>query len=154
MFDTGKELVHLSDGSYCSQDLYGVVEKIRNYDDTLDVLYLDPDKFPDMTDAPYIIVKKQPDGRQVRIFSCWELNEEVYQRLLFADTFKQDVLKMMDDHNRKLQKEIDAKRDEVLSEAGDQTKHLLANSKTTYKLRNAAGELVTIEDDKGVVKRQ
>lgn len=154
MFDTGREVVQLSDGSVCTDDVIGVVEKIRAYDNTLDVLYLDPDRFPDLTDAPYIIVKKQPDGRHVRIFSCWELTEEVYQRILFADTFKHDVQKMMDDHNAKLRKEIKAGRDDQLGEMTDKVGHLLKTPKTSYSLHNSKGELITIQDDNGVVKRE
>jgi len=65
----------------------------------------------------------------------------------------QDVLRVIEAQEQKFKDNQKAMFLEGLGEAHDQAVHLLKNPKTTYKLRNNEGELITVEDDKGVVKR-
>jgi hypothetical protein len=41
-----------------------------------------------------------------------------------------------------------------LDEAADLAKHVLQNPRTSYTFHNTKGEKVTIQDDKGVIKRE
>jgi len=141
-------------GVLVRNDVLNIVDKIRAYDDRLDVQFLDPERFPEWGDAPYRIVEKCKDGFTRVVFSVWELNDTVLDRIRMADMASTDVLARLDANNAAVKMNANRRfREQVLGEAKDMLIHAMANPKTSYKLHNDQGDLVTIQDDKGVTKR-
>lgn len=129
-----------------------IVDKIRDYDPNLDVLYLNPDRM-EMFDAPWVIVENCKDGQIRKVFDVWELNDSVFERLVACDTMRGDVLLNVDAFNAKLRQESQRRYDDKRHEASDKFAHLLKNPKTTYTLPTGDGEVLTVDDQFGVVKR-
>lgn len=131
-----------------------VIDRIRDYDPNLDVLYLNPDRVPELLDEPWVIVENCKDGQVRKVFGCYEMNDSVFERLVACDTARSDILTNIDVFNTKLRQESQRRYDEKRQEAGDKLAHLLAYPKTTYKLETSDGTLLTIDDKLGVVKRE
>jgi hypothetical protein len=149
------ELVHLMPGVLVRNDVLNIVEKIRAYDDRLDVQFLDPDRFPDWGDAPYRVVERCKDGFTRTVFGVWELNDTVLDRIRMADTARTDVLANLDANNAAVRMNSNRRfREEILGEAHDIMKHAMQNPKTSFTFKNEQSELVTVQDDKGVTKRE
>jgi len=148
-----QDLVSISPGNKAERDVLNIVEWIRNYDPNLDVMYLDPGRCESPFDAPYIVVEKCNDGQTRLVCSVWELDERVKQKILAADTFLSPVEQNFERINELARKAQKDKWEESKSEASDMGTHLLKNPKTSYTFKNHEGELVKVEDDFGVVKR-
>jgi hypothetical protein len=84
---------------------------------------------------------------------CWTLDERVKTAIIAADTQRTDVLAAMDKQNQRAREAQERQFQDSLVEAHDLALHIFRNPKTTYRFRNIDGELLTLEDDKGVVKR-
>jgi hypothetical protein len=147
-------LVNIAPGVVVEQDVLGIVEWIRDYDERLDILCLDPsDLNCSPSDPPYIIVEHCSDGQIRIIMRCWTLDERVKTAIIAADTQRTDVLAAMDKQNQRAREAQERQFQDSLVEAHDLALHIFRNPKTTYRFRNIDGELLTLEDDKGVVKR-
>lgn len=129
-----------------------IVDRIRDYDPNLDVLYLNPDRM-EMFDAPWVIVEHCKDGQIRKVFDVWDLNDSVFDRLVACDTMRGDVLTNIDAFNTKLRQAEQRRYDDKRNEASDKFAHLLAHPKTTYTLPADDGEILTIDDKFGVTKR-
>lgn len=151
--ETGKRLIDLGRGVQVESDVLGIVQEIRKRWPVLDVQFLDPEKFSELTDAPYRIVEHCADGFDRIVFSTWKLDSTVFDRIYAADNLRGSILERVDANNNKLKADQKQRYKESLEEAADMTKHIL-RAGTTYRFRNMSNELVTLEDDKGVVKRE
>jgi len=148
------KMVTIAPGVVVERDVLAIVEWIRNYDPDLDVVYLDPNRFDlSVDDPPYKVIERCPDGLTRVVFSCWTLDERVKERIIAADTWITDVQGRLEANNQGVRDSQQEAFKDSMAEAHDQVVHLLKNPKTSYTLTNSDGELVTIEDDKGVVKR-
>ena len=147
-------LIQIAPGVQVESDVLGVVEWIRNYDDHLDVLYLDSSRMDySPGDPPYVIVEHCEDGQVRIVMRCWTLDQRVKAAILASDTQRTDVLASMDEQNQRAKEVQERAFKDSIGEAHDIVVHLFRNPKTTYRFRNLDGDLLTVEDDKGVVKR-
>lgn len=128
--------------------MHDIVEKIKDYDDRLEVLCVDPNTCA-FAEAPFIIA--EVTGNQIfKIFECWELNESVLERIYLADTKRVDVLLNMDksnervrlDQERRYQEKRDASRDLVSAIAKGM------ETKSSFSYRRETGEKVTFYEDR------
>lgn len=130
-----------------------VIDRIRDYDPNLDVLYLNPDR-AGFTDAPWVVIENCRDGQVRKVFDVWEMNDSVFERLVACDTERSAILANIDSFNTQLRQAEQRRYDEKRQEANDKLAHLLAYPKTTYKLETDDGTLLTIDDKHGVIKRE
>jgi len=149
---TAQRLVDLGRGVRVEQDVLGIVEEIRKRWPVLDVQFLDPGRFEELTDAPYRIIEHCADGFDRVVFSTWTLDKRVLDRIYAADTLRGSILDRIDSNNNHLRAGEKQRFAERVAEAHDLAVHAL-KARTTYKFRNSDGELVTLRDDEGVVKR-
>ena len=152
--ETAKRLIELGRGVRVENDVLGVVEEIRRIWPVLDVQFLDPDRFETITDAPYRIIERCADGFDRVVFTTWTLDKSVIERIWNADSLRGSALDRIDANNNKLKAGERQRFKERMDEASDLTKHILGNPRTSYTFKNDAGEIVTIQDDKGIVKRE
>lgn len=147
--DFNKRLVELAQGMYVQADALNIVEKIRERYPTLDVQYLDPNRFPELTDAPYRIVEKCPDGHVRVVFTTWKLDELVLERIYAADTRKHDVLGILEAKNARAERESNQRFRDRLAEKSDILVHALKSPKSSYSFKKegeAGVEKVVIKD--------
>jgi hypothetical protein len=151
--ETAKRLIDLGRGVQVEHDVLGVVEQIRKRWPVLDVQFLDPGRFEEITDAPYRIIEHCADGFDRVVFSTWTLDGRIYERIYNADTLRGSILERIDANNNHLRAGERQRFQERLAEAADIAKHVLQNPRTSYSFENTDGEKITVQDDKGVVKR-
>lgn len=152
--ETAKRLIDLGRGVRVENDVLGVVEEIRRIWPVLDVQFLDPSRFEDITDAPYRIIERCADGFDRVVFSTWTLDKSIIERIWNADTLRGSILDRIDANNNALKAGERQRFKERMDEAADLARSIMKHPSTSYKFRNDADELVTIQDDKGVVKRE
>jgi len=150
--DYKERLVEISSGVYVENDVLGVVEEIQRRFPTLDVQFLDPRRFPELTDAPYRIIEHCPDGFDRILFSTWQLDNRVIDRIYAADTSRGNILDRIDQNNTRVREGEQRRFQERLDEAADLAAHVL-KAGTTYSFKNTDGELIVLRDDEGITKR-
>lgn len=144
-FDTTKRLIELSDGNACEADVYGIVERVKEYDPNLTIQYCSGR--PSLTEAPYRLVELCPDGITRVVMDIWDLDQRVLERLYAADTKRHDILARLDANNAAArEREQRRYREEVLGEAMDQTLHVLASPKGSYSVPGPVDGLQTVFD--------
>jgi len=125
-------------------DVMGIVSEIHDRWPDLTVRYLDPDRFPDLTDSPYIIVDSQ--GRKV--MGVWELNRSVINQLALRDKSARELHQLVTREEEKAKKEREAAKREDREEAKDIMLHVFKSPKGTYSFKNDHDEKVVIDDSK------
>jgi|SRR5215471_1478341 len=150
---TAQRLIDLGRGVRVEKDVLGVVEEIRRRWPVLDVQFLDPGRFEEITDAPYRIIEHCADGFDRVVFTTWQLDGRIYERIYNADTLRGSILERIDANNDHLRAGERQRFAERLEEARDIAEHAI-RAGTTYTFHNTEGEKVTLQDDYGVVKRE
>lgn len=143
-FDADARLVELAQGVFIEEDVLGVVRAIQAYDENLVVQYLDPNQHSDITDAPYRIMEKCPDGHYRLVFSVWELDNRVLDRLHAADTQKHDILGRVDRSNNSVKLGWEKRYRAEIEAVSEMMSDVLRSPKDTYTAKNP----VTGEDHK------
>lgn len=143
--DTKGRLIELAEGVYVESDVYNIVLKVKEYDPNLSVKVLA--RNADLTDAPYILVERCPDGIERKVFDIWELDDRVLDRLHNADRLKNDVLANIDKVNAARRRELKRRYEERILEANDIVKTALRSPKGSFSFKNEQGDLVTLDDD-------
>lgn len=90
--DAKGRLIELSQGILVEEDLYNVVRKLQDYDPNIRIKYLNPEARAEISDAPYAIFELCPDGIERLIFTVFELDDRILQRLYAADTTRHNIL--------------------------------------------------------------
>ncbi len=149
--DVTERLVELSQGVYVERDVLNIIEKIYAYDSNLRVKYLDgPGRFDQ---APYAIFEMCPDGIERLVFSVWELDERVLERLFNSDTLKSDVLGNLDRNNNLIRNDRQRRFEEAKEESKDILLHMLKSPKGRYSFPTPTGNIVTVDDQPGRVAK-
>jgi hypothetical protein len=155
--NTIQDLIQTAPNTVMEKGVFSIVEWVREYGDyygQIDVAYLDPEKSGGLTDAPYIIFERCRDGIPRLVFSVWSLDDSIKERIIAADMTKGvDIGKLVEEHNAKRREEIEAAGKEMLAEAGDVVAHALSNPKTSYTFPNTDGDVVKLDDQFGIVKK-
>lgn len=150
-FDPGTGDHVVIDGLIVERDALSIVERIKEYDEDLEVVCLDP-VMAGPNDAPFILLWKRPTGEYVRVFEFWELNETIIQRIYASDQRRFDALDRtikMEEYQKK-QRE-DRYKDKV-AETADLLAYAMKNRTSSYTFKNHEDELVKVKDDAPVEK--
>jgi hypothetical protein len=144
-----ERLIELAEGVYVEPKTNAIAQKIKEYDENLRLQYLDPSHFDaGIGDAPWRIVEVCRDGLPRVLFSVWELDDRVLEKIWAADTQRQDIqaaiekknIKAREDQNRRYQEEREQEQDIVVS--------YLRSSKGRWKFKNPrTGKMVQLDDD-------
>jgi hypothetical protein len=143
---TGKHV--LIDGQIVERDALRVVEAIKSYDPNIEVLCLDPARAEGISEEPFIIAEMCKDGVLRPIFRCWELNDQILQRLQLADNQRFSTLKTVEESEAAFKKNNQQRYEEWRAEAKDVVKHVVG-MKSKYTVRDSrTGDLLTFYDDR------
>lgn len=144
-----KRLVELATGEWMEEGAYEIVRKIQDYDPNLRVQYLDPARGGDITDAPYRILELCPDGIPRVVFTVWELDERIIERLHRADTQKGNILHGLDGSNLLAEKQRHRRYEDEEDALKEMVADVLRSPKDTYKATNpVTGEKHTFTAEK------
>lgn len=150
-FDPGTGDFVLVDGNIVERDTLHIAERIKEYDENLEILCLDPDK-AGLNDAPFVICERMPNGSLQRIFECWVLDNSVIERIALADQHKFNALTRVEELEAAFKKDREARYKDRADEMKDIMAHAVKNRTSSYTIRNHENELVTI-DERAPVKR-
>lgn len=145
-----QRLVELATGEWMEEGAYEIVRKIQEYDPNLRVQYLDPERASDITDAPYRILEICPDQIPRVVFSVWELDERVIERLHRADTQKGNILFGLDGANLLAEKQ----RHRRYEDEEDALKEMVADVLRSPKEKYSATNPVTGEKHEFTASKQ
>lgn len=147
VLDVGSEYVNV-DGQLVERDALRIAEAIRDYDENLCIICVDP-ATSDINDAPFIIAQRCPDGVLRRVFECWELNNTVLERIEAADTTRHDIQAYIEFKNAEARKESRMRYQEKRLEIQDIGASLLKHRKSSFSYRDPnTSEMVTIYEDR------
>ncbi len=152
-FDPGNGKFIIVDGNIVERDAHNIAVKIKEYDEDLELICLDPDsESVTFASAPFLVIRRTADGTYERVLEAWELDDRIIERIWAADGTKNNVLdKLVAMERANKKKEEDAWNEKKWA------KHELfagamANPKSSFTFKNEAGEVVKISDDSGVSK--
>lgn len=130
-------------------DMFGVVEEILYRWPNLRVQFLNPE-VAGVGDAPYRIIERTPDGRELPVMNVWELDQRVIERLHLANGACVDIEKLVDEHNAKVQREEKRVAEDQLGESADKLATALEHfgkGKIEFKYTNDAGQKRVVRED-------
>lgn len=87
--DVGNEYINV-DGQWVEKDALNIAERLYAIDPNVRVICVDP-AVAHFTEEPFIIAELCPDGQYRPIFRCWELNDDVVERVRMADSHSNDL---------------------------------------------------------------
>lgn len=125
-------------------DIFGVVQEIRDRWPQLQVQFCNPD-LADPSDAPYRIIEMGRDGQWYEVMAIWEMDRRVIDRLYDSDITRTDVLRRVEESERKAREEQKLKELAEFEEANDIATHALTSRQSKYKIHNSKGELVEMD---------
>jgi len=120
----------MASGEVVERDALRIAEKIHEYDPNLILRYCSE---PDLTDAPYRLVEKCPDGFERIVFDIWELDDRVIERIYRADNARTDVSTDLEAANELAKKAQKRRYEELASEAKEIASSVIKSPKETYK---------------------
>lgn len=144
-----KSLIEVAQGVYVEQDVLNIVEKIREYDPSLNVKYCDPSVAADPSDPPYKVVERCPDGMERVVFNVWKLDEQVLDRLYLSDRYRHDILGQIDTKNALARDKANQRFLEERHEAIDITTSMLKSPKGRWSVETN-GRKITFDDQEGI----
>lgn len=147
------QLVELATGEWMEAGAYEIVRKVQEYDPNLRVQYLDPERASDITDAPYRIIEMCRDGLPRIVFSVWELDERVIERLHRADALKGNILLGLDGSNLLAEKQRLRRYEDEEDALKEMVTDVLKSPKEKYTAKNpVTGEEHTFTASKQMPK--
>jgi hypothetical protein len=133
-------LIEIAPGIAVEQDVLGIVEEVTARWPHLRVQYLPPERFTEVTDAPYQVVEQLPDGRDVLVCQVWTLDRRLIDQLHAADTwalkFKQDMLFAMEQQNANRRADIKKENRERTDAEDEMVADVLRSPKDTFTATN------------------
>lgn len=86
-------------GEFISEQHARISELIREYSSTLDVRWIPPAN-REVGDPPFCITEHTKDGKDVVVFYCEDLNEDILGKIYRGDSTKGNVLDALEAKNK------------------------------------------------------
>ena len=152
-FDPGNGNFVIVDGNIVERDAHNIAVKIKEYDEDLELICLDPDS-PDITfaSAPFLVIKRTADGSYERVLEAWQLDDRIIERIWAADSQKNNVLDTLVKMEEKQRKEREDANKQQMFENHELFAAAMQNPKSSFTFKNDEGDMVKISDEEGVVK--
>lgn len=147
-FDPGTGNHVIVDGQIVERDALRIAEAIRDYDDNLVLLCLDPERATGVTDEPFVIAERGNDGILRPVIRAWVLDDKILERLYHSDTQRHDVFNALVTLEEKKKLASQARYQEKREETKDVVAHI-AGMKSRYKVKDSVtGDMLTFYDDR------
>lgn len=147
-YDPGTGDFVVLDGQIVERDALRIAEAIRDYDENLVLLCLDPNKATGISDEPFVVAERGKDGILRPVLRAWVLNEQVLERLYNSDTHRHNVFNDLVSLEDKQRRTARARYQEQREETKDIIAHI-AGMKSRYSVRDSqTGDLMVFYDDR------
>jgi len=144
-YDPGTGTHVIVDGMIVERDALRVAEAIKDYDENLEILCVDPNHVDGISEEPFVIAEKGADGILRPVLRAWELNDLVLQRIIAADRTTLQTLEQLE-ASQKL--ESQRRYNDIREETQDIVRHI-AGMRSRYSVRDSrTGDLLTFYDDR------
>ena len=154
-YDPGNGDFLIVDGAVVERKALYIAEKIKDYDENLELLCLDPDMAEGITDAPFIVAERvMQDGLPVLkpVLRAYELDDRILERIYAADTKRYDVLGDILKSEENFHKDNERRYKDMREEIKDQVAHI-AGMKSKYSITDRiTGEVIMFYDDRPAVR--
>lgn len=145
-YDPGTGTHVVVDGMLVERDALRVAEAIKDYDENLEVLCLE--QAEGLSDEPFVIAERGPDGVLRPIFRCWQLDDNVLQRLYLADNQKFNTFDTLLNMEQQQKARYKYEWDEFRGDAKDKIAHI-AGMRSSYSVPDEkTGDIITFYDDR------
>lgn len=143
---TGRHVV--VDGNIVERDALRIAEKIRDYDENLVLLCLNPERAEGITDEPFVVAERGVDGVLRPVLRAWVLDESLLERLYNSDTHKHNVFNGLVSLEEQQRRATEYKYQEQRGEIRDVVQHI-AGMKSKYTVRDSnTGDMLIFYDDR------
>lgn len=123
------------DGLLIEEDTLHIAEKVAEYDPNLRLQYV-PEAV-NLGQPPFRVVERCRDGTWAVVFSVWQLDDRVLDRIRLADTHKRDIDKDITESNiRAMLEEKRRYREEMENHVNDLVVSVLRSPKDTYTAKD------------------
>jgi IS5 family transposase len=143
------KLVNLGD-VYVERDALNIARRINEYDENLRIQYLESEAKLDQ--PPYRLVEKCKDGLDRIVFTFWELDERILNRIFRADTQRNNILGGLDEKNALASLAAKQRYEEKVEETKDIVAHIIAAPKSKYTVTHEGREMTFYDDRPADVK--
>ena len=128
-------------------DSLRIAQAIKDYDEDLDLVCLDPD-LPGISinSAPFMVVCRMPDGTYQKVFDAWQLDDRILERLWAADNQRFDTLDSIERINGKVKMDKYHRYLEKKESAHELALAILKSKQSSYRYTNEHGDLVRINE--------
>jgi hypothetical protein len=141
-------------GMMVEKKAHHIVERIKDIDDSLEVLCVDPEQ-AGIFEAPFMLIEHRmtPDGpRAFKVFDFWELNESIVERVYLADTARHDVLAEIDKENARVKAAQESEHRSKMESKKDLVASIINNTKSSYSFVDEGVKKTIYEDGRPVKK--
>jgi len=136
------------DGNVVERDALRIAEAIRDYDENLVLLCLDPDNATGISDEPFVVAERGNDGVLRPVLRAWVLDDKILERLYNSDTKRFDVFNALVSMENQQRRESQRRYQETREETKDIVAHI-AGMKSKYTVKDSqTGEMMIFYDDR------
>lgn len=134
-------------GQIVERDALRIAEKIRDYDENLTLLCLQPEN-ANISDPPFVVAEHCKDGKLRIVLKAWQLDDQIISRLYACDTHRHDVYNALASLEASQERERERRFQEEREEIKDKLTHI-AGMKSKYSMTDdVTGEKLTFFDDR------
>jgi len=151
VLDDGKNYLDMG-GVLVEQDALRVAQSIKDYDENLEVICLDPDK-PGVkcTSAPFMVVQRMPNGTYQKVLEAWELDDRVIERIWAADQHKNNQWQTLEQMEKAIREGAEKRYREAMDEANELALGVIASKYSSYSFKNKEGDKIKIREKGSVI---
>jgi hypothetical protein len=147
VLDDGKNYLDMG-GVWVQDDALRVAQAVKQYDDNLEVICLDPDDpRVKITSAPFMVIQRMPNGTYQKVLEAWELDDRVLQRIWAADQQKNNQLDTLEKWEKAIKDGQEKRYREQLDEANELSLDVLASRASSYSFKNKSDDKIKLHEN-------
>ena len=153
-YDPGTGDHVLVDGMIVERDALMIAEAIRDYDENLVVLCVDPNHVSGISEEPFVIAERDDAGVLHPVLRAWTLDQSVLDRIWLADNKKFNTIDTLIDigaTSRRMKPRADTKNFEKKRKI--LLPMLLVLGLSTAVRDSNTGDLITFYDDRPATRK-
>ena len=147
VLDDGKNYIDMG-GVWVESDALRIAQAVKDYDDNLEVICLDPDDpRVKITSAPFMVIQRMPNGTYQKVLEAWELDNRVLERIWAADQQKNDQLNTLEKWEKAIKDGQEKRYREQLDEANELSLDILASKASGYSFKNKSDDKIKLHEN-------
>jgi len=147
-YDPGTGTHIVVDGMLVERDALRIAEAIRDYDENLVVLCVDPNQAEGLSEEPFIVAERCKDGVLRPVIRCWQLDDSILHRLYLADNQKFNTYNTLLDLEKQQRARYKYEWEQTRGDAKDKIAHI-AGMRSKYTVPDEkTGDIITFFDDR------